>query len=487
MRKIIYILLFPLLWGCDSILDVEPENAITFTNFFKTEEDFNAMVFQMEGFFRYKQFENEVMAYRGFLADQVNSSYYEDQRMLNQTSLLNSFSNSWKNHYDLIYVANVILDNLYRAEGVPQDKLDFYAGQACFVKGFVYFDLARKWGDAVITKNSTDMGVYDKSSMLDVLDEAIKNTSEGYKLLPKYEACFVKGFVYFDLARKWGDAVITKNSTDMGVYDKSSMLDVLDEAIKNTSEGYKLLPKYEDMPLLGVNTWVSKQYGCKGSCAALLAHLYAWKGSMIELCGLEGDAKKCYEESIEWSTLLIEKKVGFYELERTSEDVCTKAMKGMGASQENILEFELDRFKDYPMAYFPGKSYMTWPVRGTETPGSVVTKTFVIKAETVKNLYENRDGRRDEYFYKLDSMSHDTMYKVNQGYAYVYKWREVVYENVSWSPTPQIAYVDANYSYWRLADIYLLRAECYAKLNDDLAKADLNKIRDRANATPYPA
>ena len=74
---------------------------------------------------------------------------------------------------------------------------------------------------------------------------------------------------------------------------------------------------------------------------------------MIELCGMEGDAKKCYKESIEWSTLLIEKKVGFYELERTSEDVCTKAMKGMGASLENILEFELDRFNDYPMAYFP--------------------------------------------------------------------------------------------------------------------------------------
>ncbi|MEI3422327.1 MAG: hypothetical protein V8R91_15440 [Butyricimonas faecihominis] len=155
----------------------------------------------------------------------------------------------------------------------------------------------------------------------------------------------MKGFVYFDLARKWGDAVITRNSTSMEVYNKSSMLDVLDEAIKNASEGYELLPKYEDMPLLGANTWVSKQYGCKGSCAALLAHLYAWKGSMIDLCGLEGDAKKCYEESIEWSTLLIEKKAGFYELERTSEEVCTKAMKGIGASQENILEFELDRFR----------------------------------------------------------------------------------------------------------------------------------------------
>ena len=33
----------------------------------------------------------------------------------------------------------------------------------------------------------------------------------------------------------------------------------------------------------------------------------------------------------------------------------------------------------------------------------------------------------------------------------------------------------------------MLRAECCAKLGQDLAKSDLNKIRDRANATPYPA
>ncbi|MEI3422328.1 MAG: RagB/SusD family nutrient uptake outer membrane protein [Butyricimonas faecihominis] len=146
MRKIIYILLFPLLWGCDSVLDVEPENAITFTNFFKTEEDFNAMIFQLEGFFRYKQFENEVMAFRGFLADQVNSSYYGDQRMLNQTSIINSFSNGWRNQYDLIYVANVILDNLYRAEGIPQDKLDFLCGAGLFREGFCLFRFSEEVG-----------------------------------------------------------------------------------------------------------------------------------------------------------------------------------------------------------------------------------------------------------------------------------------------------------------------------------------------------
>lgn len=429
MKRIIYILLFPLLCGCSDILDVEPENAITFTNFFKTEEDFDAIVYQMHSFFRSKPFENEAMAYRGFVADDMNASIFQDMRTLNQVSLVDAYFNDWKHHYDLIYIANVILDNLCRAEGIAQEKLDFYAGQAYFVKGFIYFDLARKWGDAVITKNSTSMEVYAKSPMLNVLDEAIRN------------AC----------------------------------------------NGYRLLPIYEEMPLLGVNDWVSKQYGCKGSCAALLAHLYAWKGSMLELFHLDGDVKSCYESSIEWCSLLIDQKVGNYDLEENCSDVCVKAMKGMGVSRENILEFELDRFVDYPLAYFPGKIYVTWPVVGTDVPGSILTKDFVIKAETVKNIYEYADSRRDEYFYKLDSMSHDTMYKINRGYAYVYKWREVVYEDVSWSPTPQVAYINANYCYWRLADIYLLRAECYAKLGNDLAVSDLNKIRDRAHATHYPA
>jgi len=390
----------------------------------------NAVLAQMENFFCYKSFEHDVMAYRGFLADRVSDSQSQDQRMLNHGSLLTQwFSNDWKGHYDVIYVANVILDNLYRAEEISQDKIDFYMGQAYFVKGFIYLDLARKWGNAVITRNSTSMEVYGNKTVIEVLDEAIKDATEAYKLLPKYE----------------------------------------------------------DMPRIGTASWLSKQYGNKGSCAALLAHCYAWKGSLIDLYDWEGNAKECYEKAVEWCSLLIDKKIGNYELEQTARDVCEKSMYGMGASGENILEFEVDKFKEYPGSYFPGKLFITWPVKGTDLPGAVTTTTFAIKAETVKNLYEKKDQRRDEYFYKLDSMSHDTMYKVNQGFAYVYKWRKAVYQNVSWSPTPQLAYIDANYTYWRLADIYLLRAECYVKLGDDSAESDLNKIRERANATPYPA
>ena len=48
--------------------------------------------------------------------------------------------------------------------------------------------------------------------------------------------------------------------------------------------------------------------------------------------------------------------------------------------------------------------------------------------------------------------------------------------------------VDADYVYWRLADIILLRAECYNKLGEsNLAIADLNTIRNRAGAEAYPS
>ena len=45
---------------------------------------------------------------------------------------------------------------------------------------------------------------------------------------------------------------------------------------------------------------------------------------------------------------------------------------------------------------------------------------------------------------------------------------------------------DCNKIWWRLADIYLLRAECRVRLNDRTgAIADLNAIRDRAKAKRY--
>lgn len=75
--------------------------------------------------------------------------------------------------------------------------------------------------------------------------------------------------------------------------------------------------------------------------------------------------------------------------------------------------------------------------------------------------------------------------KLPGGYAYPYKWRYARVATDGYMAGEFINF-DQNKIWWRLADIYLLRAECRARLNDRIgAIADLNKIRDRAKAKRY--
>ena len=70
-----------------------------------------------------------------------------------------------------------------------------------------------------------------------------------------------------------------------------------------------------------------------------------------------------------------------------------------------------------------------------------------------------------------------------------YKFRNAVFTvDQSAESGKSFLSINANYVYWRLADVYLLRAECSAKLGDtSSATSDLNRIRSRAGATAYPA
>lgn len=95
------------------------------------------------------------------------------------------------------------------------------------------------------------------------------------------------------------------------------------------------------------------------------------------------------------------------------------------------------------------------------------------------------DLRKDAYFYKVDSMAHDTLLDITEGYAYPWKFRLVKLGTSGWSAGEFINF-DQNRIVFRLADIILLRAECRVRLgNNEGAIADLNTIRERANAELY--
>jgi starch-binding outer membrane protein, SusD/RagB family len=99
--------------------------------------------------------------------------------------------------------------------------------------------------------------------------QAAKNTLLG-------EAYFLRAFTYFYMSRVWGDVpLLTETAVDAAKepnIPRTAQAQVLDQCIKDLQEAIKLLPYVTSA---SVNRPVRAN---RGTCFALMAHLYAWKG-----------------------------------------------------------------------------------------------------------------------------------------------------------------------------------------------------------------
>ena len=310
-----------------------------------------------------------------------------------------------------------------------------------------------------------------------------------YDWKPLYNVIFESNLLLENIHRTQGLAAIPESTSAVRQYALSSMLQVIDKAIYHAEQAYSILPTHDKLRNLSGAVITSKQFASKGNSAALLAHLYAWKGSMIELYGLSGaNAQEAYRKSIDYSSILINGQAGSYSLVSSPEELCKLLSNPAANNPEEIFSLVYDKTRsNTAVTHNEVASYFcTWPVDKTKTLGDITSAPFRLFASTVKALYPDAsDTRRTSFFYEAD----ETHEVDGKDYAIPYKFRNAIFANdASSSSGLSFTSVDANYVYWRLADIYLLRAECYAKLGETgNATSDLNKIRQRAGATAYPA
>ena len=208
--------------SCD--LDFTPENAITYSNAFTSESELNTTTSTIHYYFNSVMDAVHPITRIGLLADETQ--FDQQLREGNPRTILDG-APDWVGVYKMIFESNLLLENIGSTKGLTQDRYNYHAGQAHFALGFGYFLLARAYGQAVIPTDAKELRVYNLSSQQDVIDAAIRHAEQAYNILPE-----------FSKLRNITGATIT-----------------------------------------------SKQYGSKGSAAALLAHLYAWKGSVAELYG----------------------------------------------------------------------------------------------------------------------------------------------------------------------------------------------------------
>ena len=450
--------------GCADFLNVEPENSVTYTNYFKTVQDAETLLAGIEFWVKdYHIGDGDLYPAEHCKTAMLLDVY--DSGIKNAKDMEpGAHTSSPMRLYQTLEQVHMLLDNIHRFE-LPKETIHPYELQAHFYRALTYFHLAREFGSVPIIKNYKEYLAVPQSPLKDVLDEAEKSALIALEL-PKFE----------ELTDGFGEP---RNS---------------------------------------------KQYASKGAAAALLAQLYAWRAAV--------ETKPEYwEEAEKYCTMIISGEAGNYALAENPQELCNTTL--MGESSEGIWEilntqasgeFERHRYPTRECYYLSG-----YPVRTESSYAPSPDLEVQFYKERAKRMFDKDDRRRDAYFYALDA---DTLYVVydkvsgemvqkysvpeGDGHAYyalnretwtaeptdrllnpgdtlsakydntvirsafVLKYRNAVYVEDSYSQEPFCLGIEQNRVYWRLADIYLLRAECRAYQNDPQAADDLNEIRRRA-------
>ncbi len=383
--------------SCD--LDLVPENALTYTNSFETEKELNATTSSIHFFLNSYLKENPILTEAGIIVDEVRDG--EQIRNWNPYAVVKA-NYDWKGIYDVIFEANLLLDNIHKTKNLSKERYNYHTGQAKFALGLAYFTLSQRYGNCVITENSKVIKEYSISPFIDVINEAIKQGEDAFNTLPVAE----------------------------------------------------------------------KLRGMNGA-----------------LYGLKENAEEAYKKSIEYASQLIDGKVGNYSLCSSPEELCGYFSNPESNNPEAIFSLVYDKNRSsYSVSpNTVARLFVSWPVNKTVNLGDIVYNTpYRLLKTTVNELYpDDNDARKKAFFFESDK-EHVVDGK---DYAITYKFREAILTPDEYAPSGySYRSINADYIYWRLTDIILLRAECYAKLNNDGAAAqDLNTIRMRAQAQPYPS
>lgn len=206
--------------GCADFLNVEPENSVTYTNYFKTVQDAETLLAGIEFWVKDYHIDDgdlypEEHCKTAMLLDVYDSGIKNAKDMEP-----GAHTSSPIRLYQTLEQVHMLLDNIHRFE-LPKETIHPYELQAHFYRALTYFHLAREFGSVPIIKNYKEYLAVPQSPLKDVLDEAEKSALIALEL-PKFE----------ELTDGFGEP---RNS---------------------------------------------KQYASKGAVAALLAQLYAWRAAV---------------------------------------------------------------------------------------------------------------------------------------------------------------------------------------------------------------
>lgn len=293
------------------------------------------------------------------------------------------------------------------------------------------------------------------------------------------EAAFVRGLSYFWMARLWGEVPIVEESiessdqliTEDGFIvniPKSSELEVLDYALEATNKAIGLL-NYSSP---GAPNWAITAN--KASAEALKAHLTLWYASrdnnntdMVNQA-IAATSSVINNSNAELIDYVAEGVDGF-------DEMCIGQSKtGLFEINNSLAMGESFRMNEGDGSY-TGLT-LNFPIWRTENTNKspIIDPDFYGKEMMDSDTTRDNDVRKDLFFY--DYASNENSFPLK-------------YSHRSPDPNSEDEYAtfsESNILIFRLADMYLLRAEANARLgNFGTAIDDVNEIRSKAGSLDY--
>ncbi|MFT4203375.1 MAG: RagB/SusD family nutrient uptake outer membrane protein [Chitinophagaceae bacterium] len=281
------------------------------------------------------------------------------------------------------------------------------------------------------------------------------NVSEQQARRNKYlaEARFCRAFNYFYMARVWGDVALdTSYQADISNISSDPRVDqqiILQTAISDLDYAKQWLD-YRD-----ASSSDRVVRADKGAVFALLAHIYAWKG-VYDSCRMACDS--------------VISNGGYSLLDSSNYDDIYA-----GQSNEGIFEIAQNSTSEAMNATSYSSSIAYYTLATPYLP-TITSPNWQISTSTLGKLFSDTADARyvNEFAY------------VNSGSTKFYFCKK--YSNISTVTANSVTYylLKNNIVIFRLADIYLLRAEANAAQTSpdyNATLADINVIRDRAGIT----
>ncbi len=290
------------------------------------------------------------------------------------------------------------------------------------------------------------------------IDEVPENVlSENDRKRYKAEAIFMRNLSYFMMVRLFGDVPYYTKGFSEEKLPRTPMVTVLRNCIADMEAVKGDLPwTYADPSLVGVRAM-------RGSAIALLMHMNMWAAGFDQA---EAN-KKAYYDAVISLGKEIETSTDYKLLPYDNEQY--KAIF-KGRTKESLFEVFQNANNGEKLSQFSNLSYLLshYPLKGTVTNTSSLA---YYDKEWLNKIYSDGlpDARKEAWFENRT---------INNGTFQFKKFANVYAEGLN-------ILNDDDIIIFRLSDAYLLAAEANANRDSDAeAKRYLNKVRERANATP---